>query len=237
MLVAARARGKAGTFGGKMRRRLTEHDNFGYLTAALVVLLFGTALADELGLRLGQLLVQLAIVAALALGVWGMNRRTHWFRTRLGLILASLVVILLGRWLETAVVWLLILLGYLILTSWLAMEQVLRGDSVDWNKIVGAVCVYLLMGLVWATLYMLIALLEPSAFAGLRPGPWYQGFPELVYFSFITLTTVGYGDIVPVSSLARFFAFIEAVVGQFYLAILVASLVGIRLADWRGNGD
>jgi len=79
----------------------------------------------------------------------------------------------------------------------------------------------------------MLVVVDPAAFGGLDAEPWFQLFPDMVYLSFITLTTVGYGDILPVEPLARFLAFAEAVVGQFYVAILVASLVGLRLAGNR----
>jgi len=91
--------------------------------------------------------------------------------------------------------------------------------------LVGAVCVFLLIGVIWAIAYTLLELLAPGSFAGQAAGPpagWDSGW---LYFSFVTLTTLGYGDILPVSGLARTLAYMEAVVGQFYVAVLVASLV------------
>jgi voltage-gated potassium channel len=126
-----------------------------------------------------------------------------------------------------------VVLAYLVLTIASAMRQVLLSGPVDLNKVVGSFCIYLLLGLLWATLYLLVLALKADAFHGLDPGGWHRVFPDLLYFSFATLTTVGYGDISPVAPLARFFAFMEAVVGQFYMAVLVASLVGIGISGRR----
>ena len=93
--------------------------------------------------------------------------------------------------------------------------------------------VYLLLGIIWSTLYAMLAEYRQGAFHGLPDGGWYENFPNLIYFSFITLTTAGYGDITPITPLAHFLAFMEAVIGQFYLAVLVASLVGSVIADRR----
>lgn len=60
---------------------------------------------------------------------------------------------------------------------------------------------------------------------------WYILFPDFIYFSFVTLTTLGFGDVSPLSPVARFLVYLEAIFGQFYLAILVASLVGSRMAN------
>jgi hypothetical protein len=86
--------------------------------------------------------------------------------------------------------------------------------------------VLLLLGIIWTCLYAMLAEFRQGAFNGPSSGSWYEAFPTLLHFSFVTLTTVGYGDITPVSPLARFLAFMEAIVGQFYIAVLVASPVG-----------
>jgi voltage-gated potassium channel len=59
---------------------------------------------------------------------------------------------------------------------------------------------------------------------------WFTLFPDFIYFSFVTITTLGFGDISPTLPVARFLVYLEAIIGQFYLAILVASLVGSRLS-------
>jgi hypothetical protein len=221
-----------------MTKRVTEKNNFSYLTGALVVLLFGVSLADEVGFQLGQLLIQAAIIVVLTLGVWSIKSEARWYLTRAGLIVAILMVTVAGlflQWVQMDLIWLVMLLAYLIQTTWLAMKQVLFTGPVDANKIVGAVCIFLLIGLIWTTLYMIIALLNPEAFYGLEPGAWYDNFADLVYFSYVSLTTLGYGDMAPAAPIARFMAYAEAVTGQFYIAILVASLVGIRISTHRND--
>ncbi len=217
-----------------MSKRVTQQNNFRYLTGALVVLLFGIALASELGFVLGQLLIQAAIVTVLLVGVWGMGDQRHWRLTRVGLVVAILLVTVAGHFFngtQMEQLWLVILLCYLVLTAWLATKQVLLTGPIDSNKIVGALCIFLLMGLAWTTLYLIVAQNNPRAFHGIEPGPWYEVMPEFVYFSFVSLTTLGYGDVGPLSPIARFLAYAEAITGQFYLAVLVASLVGIRISS------
>ena len=80
-------------------------------------------------------------------------------------------------------------------------------------------------------LYLFIAEAVPDAFNGLHQAPWLENFAAAVYFSFVTITTLGFGDISPVLPLARFLVFMEAIVGVFYMAILVASLIGVRMSD------
>jgi voltage-gated potassium channel len=219
--------------GIRRKMKVDVHNNFGFLTVALALLLFGVSLADELGLRLGQMLIQAAILVVLLVGIWSIQSKAHWTLTRGALVAVIVSVTLAGAFVEWADMdthWLGMLLVYLVLTSWLAMKQVLFTGPIDGNKIIGAVCIFLLMGLTWTALYMIISLHHPDAFNGIQPGPWHEVFPDLVYFSFATLTTLGYGDIVPVAPIVRFLAYFEAVTGQFYIAVLVASLVGIRIS-------
>jgi voltage-gated potassium channel len=217
-----------------MTGQMPERANFTYLTGALALLLFLIALADQFEIQLGQLVVQAGIVIVLALDVWSIKSKPRWLVTRIGFVAAIFLVTIGGLALEMAgmdLLWLGILLAYLLSTTWLCTQQVLFTGSVDLNKIVGAACIFLLLGLIWAILYMAIAEVIPEAFNGLASTHWYETFPDLVYFSFVSLTTLGYGDIGPVAPLARFLAFMEAIVGQFYVAIIVASLVGIRISN------
>ena len=78
-------------------------------------------------------------------------------------------------------------------------------------------------------LYILLNQLEANAFSGIQDKNWLNSFTDFTYFSFITLTTLGYGDILPTTSTARFLVFMEAIVGVFYMAIVVSSLVGAAL--------
>lgn len=128
----------------------------------------------------------------------------------------------------------LILLGY---AAVLILYDVLHGGPVTADKLCGAMCVYLLIGVVWAVLYSLIEYGSPGSFAvsqaalalDVRNGSGYEAFATLEYFSFVTLTTLGYGDITPVSPTARTLASFEAVVGQLYLAVMIARLVGLHI--------
>jgi hypothetical protein len=126
------------------------------------------------------------------------------------------------------------LLSFLCLLV-VVLGQTLRSGPVTFHRIQGAVAAYLLLGVLWAQLYSLTALLRPGAFSGavnVADGPraW-------LYFSFLTLTTVGYGDVLPVHPAARSLAMLEAVVGPLYLAILIARLVSLTEAPGRGGSS
>jgi hypothetical protein len=109
------------------------------------------------------------------------------------------------------------------------------------DSILGAVCGYLFLGLGWAVLYALIEGFQPGSFE-ISPklvtgGKHARPLPHvLTYFSCVTLTTVGYGDISPVSPATRTLSWMEAITGQFYLAVIVAGLVSLLAAKGKREG-
>jgi voltage-gated potassium channel Kch len=125
---------------------------------------------------------------------------------------------------------LLLMLVFFSMTAFKTAKQVLFLGVVDVNKILGAICLYFMLGIVWAIIYCLLHINMMPAFNNVPEiSSWYALFPEFIYFSFVTLTTLGFGDISPSIPLSRVFVYFEAVAGQLYLTILVASLVGSRL--------
>jgi hypothetical protein len=129
---------------------------------------------------------------------------------------------------------------FLGLTTAVILTAVLRLRAVTTDAVAGALCGYLLVGVFFGHGYSLVEALAPGSFRG---GDFATGPPDpgqvqltLTYFSFVTLTTVGYGDVTPVTGLARGLANAEAIVGQFYLAVLVADLIGKRVAQALSEG-
>jgi hypothetical protein len=118
----------------------------------------------------------------------------------------------------------------------LIVASLLRRRSVSLDSVFGSVCGYLLLGMAWGVLYSMLETARPGSFAvGERLAAQVREdqspVPLFTYYSFITLTTVGYGDVTPVSTPARTCAWLEALTGQFYLAVLVAGLVGALLVQ------
>lgn len=114
----------------------------------------------------------------------------------------------------------------------LIVKSLFNDRAINFDSIFGAVCGYLFLGLGWAVLYSMIERIQPGSFqispALLADGDPTRPLPHvLTYYSFVTLTTVGYGDISPISSATRTFSWIEAITGQFYLAVIVAGLVSM----------
>ena len=119
--------------------------------------------------------------------------------------------------------------------TWCQLRNLLKQREVTGETISMSISIYLLLGLSWAILYTVIFTRHPDAFQFATPTP--EGisaafrFPVLLYFSLTTISTVGYGDITPLTLPARYAAVAEAITGQFYLAILVARLVGLQMSQ------
>lgn len=156
----------------------------------------------------------------------------RWLRLVVGVIVGAALAL---RWLavawpaEALLAWreastLLLLALFCVIVA----TRVYGAGPVTSRRIMGAVAVYLLLGLAWEQAYELLHMLRPESFAGVDadtgPDAW-------TYFSFVTLTTVGYGDITPVSPLARSLAIAQALTGQIYLAVMLARLVALQLAS------
>ena len=215
-------------------KKMDQQDNFIYLTFALILLLLGTALAQQFFGHSVQRLMQSTTVITLLVAVWGVKSKHFILRKTFIFPLAILTISMVSNWLDSAgfdQFYLLLLLSFFIFTAVKTAQQVLFTGKIDGNKILGAICLYLLLGLIWAVAYTLLQLEFPLSFQVMHENrQWFTLFPDFIYFSFVTITTLGFGDISPSLPVARFLVYLEAIIGQFYLAILVASLVGSRIS-------
>jgi len=215
-------------------KNISANYNYTYLAVGLVLLLFIGALVEHLPGQLAPRIVEAATVAALFTGA--LSLRENQSRLVVSIVFIVLVLLLVagGEMLDNigfSYAHLLILLCFFGWVTWMVTRNVLFTGTIDANKIVGAICIYMLLGLIWAIVYLFIAEVVPGAFSGLPQAPWLDNFGTAVYFSFVTITTLGYGDISPALPLPRFFVYMEAIVGVFYMAILVASLIGVRISS------
>jgi hypothetical protein len=108
--------------------------------------------------------------------------------------------------------------------------QIFREGPITRQRVQGSIVIYLLLGLMWAEAYTLAAHLNPGSFAGTLPAGQDALSAHLTYFSFVTLTTVGYGDILPASLVTRALANFEGLLGTLFPAILIARLVSMEIA-------
>jgi len=202
--------------------------NFAFLLAALIGLLLWAALAMELDATLGHgTLIQVAFEVTLLAGLWSLahDRRLLAIGVTLALIgVAAAVSRAFWEYPLFEIAGLTTALLFYLLTLKIAFRQLFTGP-VDANNIMGAICIYLLVGLCWSLLFYFNLLIDPQALSGLDSVQGAEQIYPLIYFSFVTLSTLGYGDITPVSPFARFLAYTEALFGQFYIAVLVAGFV------------
>jgi hypothetical protein len=214
---------------------MSTADNFIYLTFALILLLLSMALAQQFFSPSIQRIAQSTTVVTLLVAVWGAESKNLFLRKAfifpVAIIITALCGALLDNWgLDYAHLFLLLI--FFVITTYQTAHQVLFTGEINGNKILGAICLYILLGLIWALAYTLIELLLGSAFTNIPNDlAWFELLPDFVYFSFVTMTTLGFGDISPTMPVTRFLVYFEAIVGQFYLAILVASLVGSKMSN------
>ncbi|MDX1395345.1 MAG: ion channel [Gemmatimonadota bacterium] len=110
--------------------------------------------------------------------------------------------------------------------AWVTARTVFSARRIDGDMLAAAACIYFLIGFIWWFFYLLVVTFDPGAITGYDASDPSGGF-DLLYFSFVTLTTLGYGDILPASAEARSLVTIESVTGVLYSGILIAKLVGL----------
>jgi hypothetical protein len=114
------------------------------------------------------------------------------------------------------------------------VRRIFEREVIRTDDVIGVLCGYLLAGAAWGNLYVLTEMLLPGSFSVHEDIAWkiadrHSRRLAFNYYSFVTLTTLGYGDITPIRPVACWLACLEAVFGQFYLAVVVAQLVGLKL--------
>ncbi len=167
------------------------------------------------------------------------KRLTMWIALALGLPAAALWVVDLFIVSDAlGVIRQLLAAVFLIFVIGVIFHHIFVPQRVTFNTVCASLCIYLLMGLVWALGYSVVDQLDSSAFtctvASKEPPLLHLSNTSdtaVLYFSFATLTTLGYGDIVPTSPITRMLASVEAIAGQLYLTVLVARLVGLHIAE------
>jgi len=127
---------------------------------------------------------------------------------------------------------------FFVYTTVVLFLHIIKGSKVTIETLYGAISVYLLIGLTYTSIYALIEIITPGSFNLINSQGIIHAFKvdELIYYSYTTLSTLGYGDIRPITSHARTFAISEAIIGQLYLTILVARLVGLHISSIIKSG-
>lgn len=206
-----------------------RQDNFIYLLLALIIYLVALPIMDDLQIVPAGFVRPVAFSCLLAIGVWSLRDSVMTFRIGIGLAIVGIISNGVSVANDAPAYYYLsvvTLFAFLVLSIRSALRQILFSVKIDANRLYGAVCVYLMLGVIWALMYSTLGHLDSGAFDGSLPSGSEDWNLEWIYYSFVTLTTLGYGDILPVTATARALAYSEAVVGVFYMAMLVAALVG-----------
>jgi hypothetical protein len=236
--------------GGQPRRWVVisylQENRFALLLLALVLLLFYGPIIDVLSPRIhvtGTRIIAAVIFSYLMIaGSFAVSKNRKQLRTATLLAVPAVVLEILDVALlrnDTQLlshVFGMLFVGYVIVAL---LKLIFTSDHVSADTIFASLCVYLLLGTIWTYAYSLLEIFDPGAFwysLAEEPGRRIMRLgaePEGIefYFSFVTMTTLGYGDIVPATPAARSLATLQAVMGQLYLAVLVARLVGMHVAE------
>lgn len=180
-------------------------------------------------------LTGLMITGTLLIAVLSMSASKGMYMAAWSLVAAKMVldvVDYINPSVEIYMAEVIVLFAFFVVATAFAFRRVLEDEYVDMNRIAGAISVYMLIGLIWACLNFFLSLLDIQAFKGLvnlsSPDVKVMDnvFMDLLYYSYVTLSTLGYGDITPISRTAQALAYLEAICGVMYVAVLVSALVG-----------
>ncbi len=212
-------------------KKLTNKNNFAYLFVSLIVFLFNAAVVVEFPSSWNRDIFSFVTIVMLGVSIKSLKTDKTWVWTVYSLITFFIITTILEKIFSNQLhVYsiLLILLIFFIGSFITAARQILFVGEIDMNKIIGSLSLYLLLGLIWTVIYLLLLAIDPTVFSGIEATHWEDDFSRMSYYSFVTLTTLGYGDILPVNRIAEFFVYMEAIIGVFYMAIIVASLISHR---------
>lgn len=208
----------------------SDEGDFRMLAGALVLLPALHLLA--LGGRWNPVALSLAGAMAMTVALWRVHRRPAMFWTGTAL----LVVALGGGWwvsehAASGIAGSPFHAPFFFFVAASVLFRVLQAKRVTEDTLLGSACAYILLSLAFASAYQAVEFLTPGAIAGIDTGPTAASlFSQLVYFSFVTITTLGYGDLSPVHPFCQSLAIVESVVGVLFPALIVARIIGVQAA-------
>ena len=209
---------------------------YGSLLVALILLMVMQPTVDT---QFGKYLLETMFVIVLLTGLRALEVKKSLLGFEVLLLAVSLVLNAVGAFTgneEVFFIGIACRVIFMILVVLIILIDLFRGREVSGDTLAGSVCVYLMLAVTWGYIFLLIEFMVPGSFSftqgQARMDLWLsQEFFPFFYFSLVTITTVGYGDMSPVTTEAQTFATLEAIIGQVYLTILVARLVGMYLVN------
>jgi voltage-gated potassium channel len=210
-------------------KKIHSHNNFYYFTGSLVFLLLASAYVSTSSSGEDHRLLDAVMLLTEFVAYFTLSLTKKW-RRFIGLMFVLLLISSLLRvfteWTVAPLSGLVVVLIFYCGVAYSSAKQALFGGHIELNSVVGSLAVYLLLGLIWAVLYLITLEIWPTGINGIEYQNWHDNFGVAVYFSFVTMTSLGYGDISPAIPFTRALAYLQAITGTFYMAIVVASLVG-----------
>lgn len=227
----------------KMVRLLSEYP-FGVLLASLLLIIMAAPLTERISHNVSFMHGQAAIApfvfiltVASAYAMWTTPRHRMATLAMGSLVLLLLYLSTIFRHNSFAAVHLTAQTGFMLFVIGVMLRKVFSAPVVDGNILCGAASLYMLIGVLMGFVFSLIEIAIPESFTVVPPGSASLPHPIkptpgwLIYYSFTTLTTVGFGDVLPSSDLARSASVFEAVIGQMLLVVMMARLVGLHVAQ------
>jgi hypothetical protein len=207
--------------------------NFNFMLWIIIALIVGAPIAQEFS-KIG-FLFKTGITLTFISGIYGLSKNKK--RT----IIATIFYIpmFLTTWSDFLPPMKYIkiignLSGFILICGliYFIFKKIGHARKVTMDLIKAAITAYLLMGFAWALPYLIIFFNNTNAFSGIDiKSNGEQIYQSLFYFSYVTLTTLGYGDIYPITGIARSLAIVEAIVGQLYLVVIISWLVGLKVGQ------
>ena len=205
-------------------------DRYSFLLACMVfVLALMPIIIESFDIKI---LISIVFSLVAISATYAMTQKKFIFKISIVLIIPLIISLWLSFITESYIAQVSYLINSIIFLSFIAVNILLstyRAKEVNKEVIYGAMVVYLLIGFIWSFCYGLIECLHPGSFHDISSGRTF-GHQPFIYFSFVTLTTLGFGDITPITPVARSLVVLEAVLGQLYLIINVSWLVGLYVA-------
>ncbi len=215
---------------------IDSENNFYYLFISIVVLLFVSSLLQNIHSEALHHVLNGLIVLIFFVDMKSQHHDSSWKKTIYVFVFLIALLLINKNHINPTIAEYIqhsIFLIYFIKSFVFTMKQIFSSKKVTENLLYGAVYAFLLLGLIWTFIYLLILTYNPEAFNGMVYTHWAYNFPEVSYFSFITLTTVGYGDVSPKENIAQFFVYAQAITGMFYMAITVSTIVSLRMVEYQ----
>ena len=225
-----------------MQVQIHRHNNFIHLTIALLLLLLTSAFGAAMQEGVGDIALKIVSMSTLFVAFTSVSFESRWGKT---------VAVLLFIWIGVNIGHVLLPKLDLDLIELVALLIFFGGEAfyaaklglnpkhhvMDANLVASSISLYLLLGLIWTMVFLIILEFFPQAFSVTVTGDWGEYFHTIAYFTYVTMTSLGYGDISPTHSISQIFAVFTAISGTFYVAIVVATIVGVRISHKNLPGE